>query len=337
MPRLSIVVPFLGNLKLLEDTLVSVLENRPDACQIVVVLNEGYDDPYQLRDEVSFVASRPDAGLVGGIFRGLRACQAPVVHVLACGMTVSAGWTDTVLPHFDDPAVGAVAPLVLGSTNPQRIVSAGLSYHRNGRVQCLSAGRPAGKPSRNRELSGPDARSAFYRRSALTAIAEATGGSVAALNGVDLALALGQQGLRCVFEPTCRTYAQPSLITSPGAFHTGLEEARLFWRWAPHCDRRASVASHAALLLTEALSGLLWPPNALRFAGRLVGGLGMGHRCRTEAFASPARPQAPTRSVPTPHFCTDRSVQPVTASATRGSVFSEGCSSGPAAPRRAPG
>ena len=51
MSRLSIVIPVLGSLDGLEDTLVSVLENRPADCQIVVVLNQPYDDPYDLKDE----------------------------------------------------------------------------------------------------------------------------------------------------------------------------------------------------------------------------------------------------------------------------------------------
>ena len=62
MPRLSIVIPVLGNVEGLEDTLVSVLENRPVDCQIVVVLNRPYDDPYDLKDEVCFVEAPPGAG-----------------------------------------------------------------------------------------------------------------------------------------------------------------------------------------------------------------------------------------------------------------------------------
>ena len=55
MARLSIVIPVLRQLDRLEDTLISVLENRPADCQIVVVLNEPYNDPYQLSGEVCFI------------------------------------------------------------------------------------------------------------------------------------------------------------------------------------------------------------------------------------------------------------------------------------------
>ncbi|MDY0166062.1 MAG: glycosyltransferase family 2 protein [Thermoguttaceae bacterium] len=335
MPRLSIVVPFMGNLSLLEDTLVSVLENRPKGCQVVVVLNEGYDDPYELHKEVSFVASRPDAGLVGGIYRGLLASEAPVVHVLACGMAVAPGWTDAAMPHFDDPQVGAVAPLVLSAGQPHRVVSAGLRYKCSGRVRRLSEGRLATRPPLRRQPCGPDARAAFYRRSALAAVAQWNEGRGLELMGIDLALALRHQGFRCELEPDCRVFAQGALTLPPAAFRTGVEEARLFWRWASRCGWRRSVASHAAMLLTECLTGLLWPRNAVRAAGRMAGGLGSAFSGRRDC------PVVPAGGVPGPHFAcpaAPRQLAATTASRRSGaSNFSEACSSGPAAPRRAPG
>ncbi len=333
MPGLSIVVPFLGNVKLLEDTLVSVLENRPEACEVLVVLNEDYDDPYSLHGEVSFVASRPDAGLVGALYRGVVASKSPVVHILACGMAACQQWTAAAMPHFDDPHVGAVAPLVLQADRPDRVVSAGLAYHRNGRVRCLSEGRRAGKVVPHCGPFVPDIRAAFYRRSALLELDGWNRRATFGLAGTDLALALQHQGFRCILEPASCTFAQASLVAKHGAFQTGMDEARLFWRWASRYGWAGSVASHAALLVGECLGGLLWPPRVVRMAGRLAGGL--------LSAAGQDRPAEPTRVIPSPHFrCTAASSQPVMTTASRDSSasnFSEACSSGPAAPRRAPG
>ena len=58
VPRLSIVIPALASVEALERTLVSVLEKRPADCEIIVVLNTSYDDPYQLTDEVHFASAR---------------------------------------------------------------------------------------------------------------------------------------------------------------------------------------------------------------------------------------------------------------------------------------
>ena len=58
MTRLSIIIPVLGHSTRLDDTLVSVLENRPANCEIIVVHTEPYDDPYDLAGEVRFLEAR---------------------------------------------------------------------------------------------------------------------------------------------------------------------------------------------------------------------------------------------------------------------------------------
>ena len=127
---MSIVIPFLGNIKRLEDTLVSVLENRPADCQIVVVLNQLYDDPYDLEGEVCFVQAVPGSGLTDCIALGVAVTQSPIVHVMSCGVEATPGWADAALPHFDDPDVAAVAPVVVDRFDTRRILSAGLKVFR---------------------------------------------------------------------------------------------------------------------------------------------------------------------------------------------------------------
>lgn len=171
MPRLSIVIPVLNKLKKLEDTLVSVLENRPAGCEIIVVLNEPYADPYQLHDEVCFVDAARDADLVESIRTGLAYCHAPIIQILSCGMEVGPGWTDVVLPHFNDPVIAAVAPLVMERLDRNTIVSAGVSYRASGAVKRLGFGKPPVDALFEKDqIIGADILSAFYRRSALEAV-----------------------------------------------------------------------------------------------------------------------------------------------------------------------
>ena len=92
MPRLAIVISAVGNVQSLEGTLVSVLENRPADCEIVVALNRPYADPYELKGEVRFVTAR--GATVAGINQALAATRAPFVHLLASGCQVTEGWTD---------------------------------------------------------------------------------------------------------------------------------------------------------------------------------------------------------------------------------------------------
>ena len=58
VPRLSIVIPCLGGAADFDGTLVSVLQNRPADCEVLVLHTEPYDDPYGLRNEVRFMESR---------------------------------------------------------------------------------------------------------------------------------------------------------------------------------------------------------------------------------------------------------------------------------------
>lgn len=109
MPRLSIIVPCVNRLAELEDTLVSVLENRPRDCEILVVHDGSYDDPYDLGgDEVELVVSE-ESSVVGMIQAGACAAHAGIVQVLLPGMVVPAGWTDGVLSTFQEAEVASVS------------------------------------------------------------------------------------------------------------------------------------------------------------------------------------------------------------------------------------
>ena len=162
MLRLSILIPVLNKLKKLEDTLVSILENRPANCQIVVVLNEPYEDPYQLRDEVCFVEASRNADLIESINCGLANCRAPIIHILSCGVEASPGWTDSVLPHFADPEIAAIAPLVLQRRDQNKVISAGVGYRASGAARRLGFGKSLAQASVEKEqFFGADILSAF--------------------------------------------------------------------------------------------------------------------------------------------------------------------------------
>ena len=132
LPKLSIVIPALDSLELLEGTLVSVLQNRPDECELVVLLNRAYDDPYDLAGEVRFVVL-PEMNTLGSALRSaLELCRGSILHVLSAGVEVEEGWADAALRHFQDNRVAAVAPLVLRSRTEEVVWSCGLDYGAGG-------------------------------------------------------------------------------------------------------------------------------------------------------------------------------------------------------------
>lgn len=300
MSRLSIVIPVLDGLCGMEDTLVSVLENRPADCQIIVVLNQPYDDPYDLKEEVLFIQTPRRAKLSTALNLAIAASRAPVVHMLGCGVEVSPGWADEVLPFFDDPQIAAVAPLVLRKDNPQRVIAAGVGYSSAGTAHRLGEGEsPAVALLRQCDFRGPDLLAAFYRKSALEdvgALAEGLTGEPAA---VDVAFRLRQAGFCCALQPQCRTYADPTHLHVAGALRRGLAAERLFWQWASAAGWPRALVCHALLLASQCLQCLVRPTKVAEVAGRMLAGLEMvaaRHRPQTVVphaepiYSAPARP-----------------------------------------------
>ena len=269
MHRLSIVIPVLGDPRQLDDTLLSVLENRPVDCEILVVHNEPYDDPYDLGDEVRFVEAERGAGMAACANRAIALSKAPVVHVLACGAEVSVGWAEAALRHFHDPDIAAVAAVVLDGDDRQRIVSRGLGYRPEGTVWRI--GWQSEIRAFQQDLCGPDALAAFYCKSALRSVGGFAAQVGDALAGIDLALAFGQAGFRCVLEPRCVVWAGGAARCDEPPFRYGRNAERLFWRWASSQGWLPSLAGHVALLAGQCAIGLGRPSVLVQLAGRVWG------------------------------------------------------------------
>jgi GT2 family glycosyltransferase len=289
--RATILIPVLGDPRQMEDTLVSVLENRPADCQIVVVLNQPYHDPYDLSGEVDFVEAPPGAGWSACVSAGIRAGAGRVVHVLHCAVEVEPGWLDAALGAMAEPDVAAVAPLVLSRYDERAVVAAGVAYGRSGRLRRLAAGgTPEQAVAPGAAAAFPDALSGFYRREAVEAVGgfcEALGEEAAA---ADLALRLRRAGYRTVVEPRSRVHARPAASFAAGAFRRGRDRERLFWRWADEHGRLLSTVAHLLLWLGLAAGAAVRPSRLLELLGRMLGAV--------ESLAIPSRWRLPPRAAP---------------------------------------
>ncbi|RCS52845.1 glycosyltransferase family 2 protein [Bremerella cremea] len=191
MLKVSIVIPSVNNARRLETTLVSLLENRPSDCEIVVPHCGYYDDPYNIADEVRLVevpAARTEMELLAVAW---SMCRAPIVHTLVAGATVEVGWLDTVLPKFERMEVSAVTPAALFADRDDPVFG----------VQADTMGvRAAGTAS---SMQGPMWQAAFYRYSLL----EALGGFCTRLEeyaDLDIALWIAQAGGVCPVASDCQ-------------------------------------------------------------------------------------------------------------------------------------
>ncbi|GIW93542.1 MAG: hypothetical protein KatS3mg110_1583 [Pirellulaceae bacterium] len=234
MARLAILIPWWNTDTRFEDTLVSILQNRPNDCRVCVVHNQPYDDPWQLAGEVEFLQIEA-ASEVGLINAGWRAISAPVIHIIRCGYEAVEGWVDEALGYFANPKVASVVPVVLQHAARNLVAFAGVRME-NGERHLVATGWPLQRiEAQPWNASGPALSAAFLRRSVL----EASGGydewlGTAAADA-DLAVRWSQAGWQTALAANSRLSGpleDPQLSPVQAARYL----SRLYWRYAP-CPR----------------------------------------------------------------------------------------------------
>ncbi|MCU0711114.1 MAG: glycosyltransferase [Pirellula sp.] len=109
MLRLSIVVPHHDDDTFLENTLVSLLENRDSDQEIVVVHNGSYFDPYQLgKDEVVMIEAPKHYSISQQLNLGFSAATAPLIQVLFPGTRVTSDWASDALELLESEDIACV-------------------------------------------------------------------------------------------------------------------------------------------------------------------------------------------------------------------------------------
>ena len=271
MPRLAIIVSATGSIASLEGTLLSVLENRPADCEIIVALNQAYADPYDLKGEVRFVEQQGGAGPIARINRALAATRAPFVHLLASGCEVTEGWTEPALSRFGDRQIASVGPLVMDAANRDRIFAAGVGYRRGGARVLVGRGLTFVAAETESAVRGACGFAAFYRKAALDFV----GGPSCQLGvrqaDVDLALVFERAGFGFALEPRSRVFAAPEADAVEAAFARALHEERLFWRNLPSQGRAKSLSAHAGLVALELLTSFARPRMLTQLLARTWG------------------------------------------------------------------
>jgi hypothetical protein len=299
VPRLTILIPCVGGAAEFDATLVSVLQHRPDDCEVLLVHTEPYDDPYDLTGEVNFFRVDDSTNLVQLINEGVNAADGQIVHLLGCGLEVTEGWTDAAVERFDEADVAAVSPLVLDSDR-ETLVAAGVRWTAGGARRVVADSRilHGGSARLRAGIEGPTLAAGFYRREVMQAL----GGFDANLDeryaDVDLALAIAALDLRSICEPASRVVqtsaAGDDLRRWP--FSRGRSAERLFWRHAEARGKLPSLVMHpfswvGDLLATRSPFGTL-----LAHAGRCFSLLEVGAVQQHERRIAEAREQLTARS-----------------------------------------
>lgn len=247
--RLSVVVPA-TDVTGLEETLVSVLEHRPENSEVVVALAVPYDDPWNIREEVTFVDAAKGSGLVGCVTAGVAAARGDVIHVLATGWQATAGWADAAIRHFAQPKVAAVVPMAVAEADREQPISAGIRRTAGGRCVTVVPRRKAGGIVTGALPSAPLLEAGFWRTDVIREIGLSTACGDA-LAAADMAAALTAAKADVVLEPESRVVSGQARKRC-SSFAAGLQAERLFWR-SLACERFVpAILAHGGEVLRHA-------------------------------------------------------------------------------------
>jgi len=123
MNRLAVIIPYHSTPAELESSLLSLLENRPKNCEICVVLNQPYENIYELsEEEVLFLnvekqPSEENRSVADSVRFGLTACDSSYVYMMPAGVQFQSEWLEALEIMDQSEDLGAFfldANLVLG-------------------------------------------------------------------------------------------------------------------------------------------------------------------------------------------------------------------------------
>jgi GT2 family glycosyltransferase len=265
-PLCSVVIPSYNGRHLLERCLDSIARHRPRergrSIEIIVSDDGSTDGTVQwLRDrhpDVRVVGGAVNQGFCAAANAGMAAARGPFIQLLNNDTEVTAGWIEAGLAPFADMTVGAVAPLVLVTSEPDRVDSAGDSYSLIGWPTKRGHGQPAsrfaGRPFE--EVFGASGSSAFYRTRALgrTGGYDPLYGSY--YEDIDLSFRLRWAGYRCVFASGCRILHDVSASYDHANERLQRRMSRnaelVFWANLPASVLAIAVVPHAGFVAAQA-------------------------------------------------------------------------------------
>ncbi len=210
MVRFSLVIPQFSHAsnkadQRFDDTLAAALRYRCDSCQIIVVHDGDYDDPYDLGHEVDFVTNSGNANnLIEQFNSGVRAARGTFVGILRPGVQLDEGWEDAIATAFEDASTGSVAPAVVSGNTKSKLITAGVSTSRNFTRQLVAAGKTfSGRNGKRIQPLGASSWAGFYRRNLLNALGDIDATLDSVYLDLELALSLKSLGFGCQFSPDC--------------------------------------------------------------------------------------------------------------------------------------
>lgn len=206
MNHVSVVVPSWNGRRLLTPCLESLRRQTVPPAGVVVIDNGSTDgSPAMLArsfPEVEVIRLERNRGFAAAVNVGIRATETSLVALLNNDAVAEPGWLEALVAALDGDRVGMVASKILDADDPRRIDGIGLEVDAEGHPRQIGQQQPDGPPFDSpREVFGPIAAAALYRRELFEEIGVFDERFFAYLEDVDLAWRARRAGWRCVYAP----------------------------------------------------------------------------------------------------------------------------------------
>ena len=261
MYRFSIIIPVLGDRRLFDDTLASVLRYRSQSCEVIVVHDGTYEDPYGLDGEVKFISNQRRANLIRFFNFGIDQSSGELIALIRPGIELDEGWHSEIEESFEDQNIGSVAPIIVTTSEPDTIVAAGVTKRFGFNRDVEGASQKIARRTLDRIAPlGPTSWAAFYRRSALEMI-ETIGEELdACYLDLDLALSLKTLGFETrVCDHCVVSIERPKLIEKELASPHGQSAQRAYTRHEAQTGTTSSIFQSACAFAKEVVTSPFRP------------------------------------------------------------------------------
>lgn len=206
MSEVTVVVPSWNGELLLTSCLESLRRQTMRPAAVVVIDNGSTDDSRAMLsrsfEEIEVIRLERNRGFARAVNAGIRASRTGLVALLNNDAEAEPGWLEALVAALDGDRVGMVASKILDADDPARIDGIGLEVNAEGDPRQIGRGEPDGPTfAAPREVFGPIAAAALYRRELFEEIGPFDERFFAYLEDVDLAWRARRAGWRCVYAP----------------------------------------------------------------------------------------------------------------------------------------
>jgi len=280
----------MGDDRLFEATLASVLRNRPDESQIIVPHDDRFTDRHSLSDEVSFCplgasgskrqgggSKRQGASLNSLFNRAFAESLGQVINLVRPGIEVDESWCDRAVEILTgNSKIASVAPPILNARQPKQLLACGINHSTRMKRRLIGGKSRSSWEQLNRQVIGPSSWCAFFLRQSLLQIVDENGEFGAnefhdSTFDLDIALALKTLGFKHQVSADCSVSSELDLSVIDEADLSGTDSSRLAVRYEG--QRRSQSGLAKIVCAAGEFTGAMISPSRAKF---VLGRIGAG-------------------------------------------------------------